>query len=332
MQGRFGSIGGEVGPFLVAHPEHRLFVGLERVAGGGRAFFVFSDGRAFVDEFRRARGTWHEYVIPDRPVKLFFDLDDRKKREGWEELLRSVHNCVANALGREPEMRVWEAHTAAKLSCHLVFPDVWFDCAASLAVFAKDVHARLGRDDRIDTQVYTESPAVFKSLRAPYAASPGRDNHLRPRGGPAEFDADWFVESLVTQGEVPDASLLLKFEAPPREGSAFVPDEDTDPARLAALARVEAWLRLYLCADKVVLKQKLDAGTGRWLWHVTPGLWCPFKRRRHLKNNTMVRGTMTLDRFVRLETYCLDEQCCRWVENRDYDWGAIAFPMYAYNS
>lgn len=323
MQGRFHSIGAEVRPFLIAHPEFRLFVGLEKSTSGGRTFFVYTDGRSFV---KTEEGTWHEYVIPDRPVKLYFDVEDKKKREGWDELIQNIHNAVCNALGRTPEMRVWEAHTEFKHSCHVVFPDVWFDGAASLAVFVKSIiHVQLDRDDRVDTQVYSESPTVYKSLRMPYCPSFGKTNVLKPKGGPQEFDTEWFLESLVTQGEIPDESLLLKYDVPAREGTAFVPDEDTDPRHLQALENIESWIKLYWCIDKVELKQKLDANTGKWLWHVRPGLWCPIKKRRHLKNNTMVRGTLYLDRFVKLETYCLDEQCRQWIENRDYDWSAIAY-------
>lgn len=325
MRTRLNTIEGGVRPFLVAHPENRFVVGQERAARG-RSFWVYPDARSFVPDFVAEGKTWHEYVVPDRPVKLYFDLDDKRKREGWSELEMAVSNCVTNALGRSPEMRVWEAHTEEKFSAHFVFPDVWFDCAASLSVFVKTIHAQLDRDDRMDVQVYTESATVFKSMRVPYCASYGKTNTLRPRGGPAEFDESWFLESLITHPHdgVPDEGQLLRFAVPDAVVARDI-QEDEDPVRMLALEKIERFIRVWWSLDKIELKQRLDAETGRWVWHVRPGLWCPIKKRRHLNNNTMIWGRMTCDSLVTLETFCLDGDCRHWTENRDFDWSAIAF-------
>lgn len=317
---KFSTIESGVKPFLVAHPEYRFFVGLER-QNRARTFYVYLDAPSFVSDFAASRGTYHEYVVPASPVKLYFDVDDKRKRDGWEDLLLKIKSCVAGALGRDPEMCVLDASIESKFSAHLVFPDVGFDCATSLSVFARTVHTQLDRDDRVDMQVYTESSLVYKSLRVPYCASYGKTNVLRPRGGPHDFDLAWFLKTLVTHDVPTD---VISLAVPDRMYTPQEFEEDVDPAHARALSNVERFIRISWCLSHVDTKQRLNAKTGVWVWHVRPGLWCPIKKRRHAHNNTMIRGTLVGGSYVKLETFCLDEQCRQWTENRDHDWTRIA--------
>ncbi len=325
---KFSTIDAGVRPFISAHPEFEFFVGLER-QNGSRTFFLYPDAQQFIsDMLMNLLACWHEYVFPDRRVKLYFDVDDKRTREGWDELIENIVQCVTNVVGERPRHVEWMGHTPDKLSAHLIFPTVGFPNAAALCAFVKKVHVQLGRDDRIDTQVYTESPTVFKSLRAPYCAKYGRTNALTPKGGPQEFDAAWFLESLVTNIREGAPMTMLNFESPERALSPREDvDEDTDPVRLRALQHIRDVFVQYLCVDKIEVKQKLDARTGRWLWRVTPGMWCPIKKTRHRSNAMMVRGSLYFNRLAKIESYCLDEKCKQWIETKNMKyWSKVAFP------
>lgn len=283
---------------------------------------MYPDAPSFVSDFQAGKGTYHEYVDPTKPVKLYFDVDDKLKRKEWEELLQRIKSCVASGIGREPEMCIGDANTESKFSTHLIFPDVGFDCAASLSVFVHTVHTQLDKDERIDMQVYTESKSVYKSLRVPYCASYGKTNVLLPRGGPQQFDRTWFLKMLVTH-DVPTDNLI-SLAIPGRVYTPQEFEEDVDPAHARALGNIERVIRKVWCLSHVDTKQHLNAKTGVWVWHVRPGMWCPIKKRRHAHNNTMIRGTIVGGVYVKLETFCLDEQCRQWTENRDHDWTTIA--------
>lgn len=318
MQGPFYAIEREVEPFMKSHPEFRFMVGKESLTRSSRTFYVCLSSASFVAH--RDVGTWHEYVVPDRPVKLFLDVDDKKGRDGWDELLQETHRAVRDLIGRECDVRIWEAHTPEKKSAHVVFPYVWFENAASLYEFMQTLHVALRKDDRVDMQVYSRT--AYKSLRVPYCSSVGKDNPLVPRGGPPEFDFSRFTESLITQGEVVNA-MRIEASIPARVDFAEL---DEDPDKIAAMSRIAAWIQEFWSVQKLEVKHPLDRRTGRWVWHARPGIWCPIKRRRHARNNCMIRGTMVLFPYlVRMETYCLDADCRQWIENREVDWNAVAF-------
>lgn len=290
----------------------------------GRTFYLYPDAPSFIDDVRGTihQNTWHEYMLPDRPVKMYFDLDDKDKTPGWDDLIERLKGCIVNGLGYTPEFLMEDASSESKHSMHLKCPDAWFDRPASLSVFARTVHTQLDRDKRIDMHVYTESSTACKCLRMMYCPSYGKTNILKPRGGPAEFNVEWFMRSMLTQGECVNP---IRLAIPDRVYTPHEFEEDVDPVHARALDNIERVIRTTWCLSHVDSKQRLDARTGVWVWHVRPGLWCPIKKRRHAHNNAMIRGTLVGEAYVKLETFCLDDECRQWTENRDHDWTRIAF-------
>lgn len=333
---RFRSIEAEVRPFLDAHSEYKFFCGLER--GGGRSFYVYRSAEEFLNSVEwhdNFCGAWHEYLHPNRPVRLAFDLDDKQKLEGWTELKDRIRNESVNALGEKARVCIdLVGDTEAKFSSHLVFPNAWMAGATSLARFVRTSRSRLAGDTRVDTQVFSDNPAVFKSIRMPYCRAPGK-GVLIPAGAPAEFDRDAFLGALLTHGD-PDPADLVEIADAGGPGRAAVTgsvqEQDQDPVRLAGVARIEQFIKKYWAVDRLQIKRGLEKGSGIWIWHATPSVWCAVRCGRHESNNSMIRGQfLDSENRVRLCVMCQDDDCGRtWIEDRTVDWTAVARPPESY--
>ena len=359
---RFGTIDGGVRPFLAANPEFKFMVAVERPgkddATTYRTFFLFRNGDEFIREIVEPVGDlkypWHEYVMPGAPVRLYFDIEDQLMRDDLPDLIRRVHECAIALKGEDArEIEVSDASTDDKLSKHVVFPDCWMRDSIELYAIANMIHAHLNRDCRIDMMPYTNTPTVFKCLRTLY--SPSLKKRKRPAPGNVlpEDPPGYRRGRLVPDGEQSDAPLnveklkrsLITYGAPERiAGRELVPllgdvmpgsfadDEDTNPDRRRGMERVKQWIEKYYGTRLKIMTSRgpeLDRNTGRWTWHASPGVWCPFARARHNSNNCMVRGTfMDESNRVRIDVQCQDADCGkRWVEDRAFNWTVIAFPV-----
>lgn len=296
--------------------------------GGAKTFFLCRDSADFLLLMKRkSKMYWHEYLVPNRPVKLFVDLDDKRMLPGWDDFVRGVRDNVDALLETKPAPpHVWTAHTATKYSTHLIWSDVWFDCTATLRAFILDLDERMRRDERLDTSVV--SATGYKSMRVPYSSKMHMNNPLVPLDGPCEFNAERMLESMLTVGRLPDSRLLTSVEFPCVEHARRVRaigTVDESPIRKEALDRLESWIKRHWGVKKIKATSDLNADTGEWIWYLTPGVWCPRARRMHASNNMYLRGRMSLDCLVQIETLCLDPGCGGYCVNSEIEWGKMMF-------
>jgi hypothetical protein len=296
-------------------------LGYEKSESGARKYYTMPSFQALCDVMQTPKPRyWHEYAFPDKPLKLFVDVDDKSKREDWDAFLTKLQAHVAEMVEHALPPRVWTAHTPDKLSAHLIWPDVWFDRPATLAAFAKRLYERLERDPRMDLAPYSAND-VFKSLRTPYSCKRGKDGYpllLEPHRNPA-FDPALLLESLLTHGE---PSRVITGDAPLMQFPTAKPD--AAPHRLQALDRIAAWIQTFWGVRRIATCKPLQED-GTWVWRLNPGVWCEVQQRKHASNETMLRGKLVADALVRVELYCLDPQCCKWVVCNRCKWNKIAF-------
>lgn len=303
----------------------KIMLGFEKNDNRSRVFWLVDDMDTFIDRFKTDESRyWHEYVLPYRPVKLYFDLDDRSRAAGWEDLIQRVIRTVETEINRGTLVcRRWDADTNIKHSCHLVFPEVWFDCPASLCIFAKQIYFHINRDPRMDINVYTMNNS-FKSLRTPYSSSFKKNNPLVPHEGSREFDQGLFLESLLTYGSPIDAISITK--ANEKAGDYGISVSDEDPEKIEAMERIKSWIMKFWGVTKIYVRSELDKNTQVWVWLMSPSIYCPIQQKRHVSNNSMMRGKFVGKEVCTIETICLDTECGEWIVNLDFDWSKIAFP------
>ena len=310
---------------ILAHPEMKIMAGFEKCAKRSRRFYLFRDGPSFAKAVKNhTHRYFHEYAFPNRPVKVYFDLDDDENLPDWEDFVSRVSSTARELLNAPNEEIIrLNADCPEKQSAHLIFPEKWLDSPASLHSFVCDVKSRIDGDKRLDTQPYSSDPDVLKSIRAPWCTSYRRTNVLLPEGETAlVFNEAVFLKCLVTHGVPSNVSTYSN----PRLVIRAPHTLDTDPVKIKIMRRIEEWIKMFWNVKRVDVSAPLDVVSGGWVWTVHPGIWCPKKRRRHNSNGSMIRGRILHDRIVEIETFCFDIDCKKWIKH-EMDWTAIGFPL-----
>ena len=251
-------------------------------------------------------------------------------RDGWDEFVRSIVDAVKTKLPNAAEPEIWVAKDQSKKrSCHLIW-NVWFPDLDRLKTFVVDLkREKLNDDDRIDVAPYHAN----KSLRCPYNSKRRFPlNVMVPiddRTG--DFDQERFLKSLLQAFGTPSTTDFGEERA---FSSSRIPSGgggdggECDPRLVVALERLETWIRTIWDVRYVKRKKEPDEHD-EWVWHLSPGIWCPHSKRFHSSNTTMLRGHAWPEcEYAYVETLCLDETDCphEWVRRVDFDFSRIMFP------
>lgn len=265
---------------------------------------------------------WHEYYLPDKPVRLYMDVDDKQMLPTWDAFIAKLCSKVNELLQAEYTPIVLQNHKPNKFSVHLLWPK-WFETPRHLHAFMTLIKAAVDNDERLDMAVYSKSSKTAGCLRSPYSEKRDSPGALIPAGASPEFDRVKFLESLITYGNT--AENMISSEWFPIAPSTRALVHDTNEFRAKALERLEEWLREFWGVDRVLETQALDVNTGEWIWTMQPGVWCTKARRRHVRNRTMLRGTIAFDAVASVELMCLDPECKEWIACKEFDWSKIMF-------
>lgn len=203
---------------------------------------------------------WHEIVLPERPCRLYVDIEfyniDFAEAEGRRmlveaEVARRLDDLGAKqplqqqarapsikSLGKQKPLR-FDASVPGKYSVHLVYPDVWFASGRDAGAFMQDVTF-------VDMHYPVRNKPVW--FRMPYSEKRGRDNPLLPRKKGLEvpqtkaaLNTEILARALVSTWSLDDSGsspLARSFPPPPRAEHLYkvalpVPAEDAAWSRPA---------------------------------------------------------------------------------------------------
>ena len=131
--------------------------------------------------------TFHEVIMPDAPVRLYVDIEDKTKGVNISkcmELVRKVIEVITNKLMSEfnipiiSQPKILDASVDGEIfSQHLIFSDIWFSNSHTLRAFVETINTEFP-NSFIDTAVYpTSSP---RSLRLPFCVKDDGTRMLVP--------------------------------------------------------------------------------------------------------------------------------------------------------
>jgi hypothetical protein len=217
---------------------------------------------------------YHEIIFGGRPwpVKFFLDVevepkdignrditkeDAKKYNERIDQFMRCA-TALAATLGVGHMFTgplVYDASrialgnrdvTATKYSVHLIFPDAWFDCVASLLVFIHmlkfEVDKQYGAETlpKIDMAVYREH--TFSMLRLPFcskASDPNRKLLPRVSDGLNVYNRALFLRSCVS----------VSITGWPKDTKEFICMTSTETAVATAAVKKKP---IVLCDEQVI--------------------------------------------------------------------------------
>lgn len=312
---------------LRASPPDHLLVAYETDEGGGKPVMdhqVYSYFAFFSMLYNRDRlPLWHESIHPDRPCKLFLDIDRKglSIEKGEIELLAIKQEIAARLEKRlgitpAPEPLILDASTPIKYSVHLIYP-IWFETPRHICEFLHEMPFD------IDRQPYpiNDTPTF---MRFAFSKKVGKENYLIPRWRPdvgIVFDLEVFCQSTITLWSESDAYKRLL----PRPEHIYSLELDVyksvgagsgswgrgnyvtqGPAHDAANRILNYIQRMISCdSSKIKFKYLKVKENGSWECVATPPLFCHLKGMQHKSNNTYIGSSDSKHVWYR----CPDANC-----------------------
>ena len=301
---------------LAEKPTGYIVVSKQIKEQGARWFYVYH-ATTFIGLVRETpvhARYFHEHIVPNRPVKLYFDIEDETGVTTVSEFMHIVDNfvnatdkfisnfiqkpirpCVVSCANREN-------HHSVHLTFDISFPDVTHMLCFKDKLMNENIYMPF-----IDEQVYSVSGV--KSLRTMYSNkminqfATSRQFCCMPLGQPEDdlsFDADLFSRSLITyidkdchmvsfdQSELA-CRMTLKYGAriivkPPEE----------------LYSKIEAWLdNTIKCKHKLVSSDEHE-----FCLLVHPSFYCPVIGNTHTSNGSHLFFKHYGD-YVDMTIYCL---------------------------
>jgi hypothetical protein len=305
---------------LAEKPAGYLVVSKQIKEQGTRLFYVYL-GETFINIVKNTpvhARYFHEHIIPIRPVKLFFDIEDKSGVTSVDEFMHIVENFV-NATDRFISNFLKKTVRSCAISCanrqnhhsvHLTF-DISFPNVTHMMCFKDKLNSENIYMPFIDEQMYSVSGV--KSLRTMYSNkmikqfSALRQFCCMPLGQHEDdfsFDEDLFSRSLITYMDK-DCPMV-----------SFDPSELTCKMTLKYGVRIvvkppeelysniESWL-----SDKIKCTHKLvSSDEHEFCILVHPSFYCPIIGNNHTSNGSHLFFKHYGD-FVDMTIYCLGCNC-----------------------
>lgn len=99
--------------FIVCwHKDYRKFAVFENYL----AFIKFSEQTQLIDR------CFYEILLPNKPRKIYFDIDLEINEINREELIKEVKNAIFKLINKETTILIFTSHTDEKSSFHIILP------------------------------------------------------------------------------------------------------------------------------------------------------------------------------------------------------------------
>jgi hypothetical protein len=261
---------------------------------------------------------FHEHIIPDRPVKLFFDIEDKSGVISAGEFMhlidvfmQTTDNFIVNFIQNPIRPCVIScANREGHHSVHLTF-DVSFPNMTHMMFFKSKLMNETFNMPFIDEQMYSLSGV--KSLRTMYSnkmisqLSSQRQFCLMPLNQSVDdvsFDSDLFARSLITN--VDSSCPVVSFrqeELTVNMSLNYGTKVKVKPPEELYL-KVQNWLdNTIKCTHKLVSSSEHE-----FCLLVHPSFYCPIIGRTHTSNGSHL-FFKHYDKFVDMTIYCLGCNC-----------------------
>jgi hypothetical protein len=307
-------------------PEENFILVAQQVREQGtREFYVY-----FIEDFvKKVKSLpcyaryYHEQIVHSRPVKLYFDIEDKSETINEDEFNAAVgdfclkiNDEIIRIVNRPIRpFVVSHAHRTGRFSTHVTF-DVQFPNTYNLVHFINECKSKDISLQFVDDQVY--SCTSIKSMRSMYsnkmisATARERQCCLLPFGddgsGGSLFDEELFKQSLITYISPNTPSIWYSQEtidvlSRSMSGMSIVtgnrivvrpPEELYD--------KTIKWLK---DVKKVHTVKLISASENEFTLRVKPSFYCPVKGDRHDNNGTHLFFTYYLPHMVEMSVFCL---------------------------
>ncbi len=305
-----------------------------------------------MQEENKNRRHFHEMIFPNRPCKLYFDLDDKKNEykteEEWNVEMEKIKTATLAKLKRKfnlenVKISEWTAHGSGVRSEHHVY-DVWFENPSQVKKFVKELQLWLGCPKCLDMSPYASShDGSTTSMRMPYCTKFKENRFFVPKGkeNDAEFDLAKFCEGLICTCSndpnhplLPFPSKIWRYDTSVDKEVQLTGDERvntiidlTHPEMIEGLDRMVAWFeRLYKHNKRVIIQKPVDPVTGKFELLFDPGIYCRRKDGVHDNNKTYLHGGFRSKYDIYAYTVCADASC-RVPIRLKHRFPHIAFPQ-----
>lgn len=286
---------------------------------GRRFFYVFPIDSfiSYVEKTPFAARYFHEHIIPTRPVKLFFDIEDKSSVVPVGEFMHLIDIFItsttnfANEFTPKPirQCAVSCANREGCNSVHLTF-DISFPNIQHMLVFKNKLMEVAPNLPFIDNQVY--SATGVKSMRTMYSNkmicqfSNKRQFCLLPLNQPddnVDFDTGLFSRSLITNIDEDCPIVTLPSSSISTPSFDFNLKIKVKPPEELYL-KIQNWLENTMkCTHKLVSSSEHE-----FCLLVHPSFYCPIIGREHTSNGSHL-FFKHYGSFVDMTIYCLGCNC-----------------------
>lgn len=247
-------------------PDDKVFVRKE-MPGARKTYYdpLYEDRVKFLEMLCKygCVRRYHEYILPNRPCKLFADVD--VKGVSMEEGMRILYQLMDDIASYFEEWfeeslekpLIFSASSfPEKLSIHIIYENTWFETPRAVGRFMESFK------DRVDMNVYCKYG--LSSLRMVYNWKVGHEHRiLYPEfTSSTEVDVDIIRRSCVSVSvfPLPPDCVILRYG----EDTSFfsVPSEDNDAiaANVLGVSRVYSKIRVIYGDLQIIYTEISDGG------------------------------------------------------------------------
>lgn len=293
--------------------------------GGARIYFVYQINE-FINKVKSLPSYarfYHEQIVHSRPVKLYFDIEDKSdtiSEEGFNAVVTDfcvkINTEIQRIVGRPIRPFVMShAHRTGRFSTHATF-DVQFPNTGNLVHFLNECKSKDINLPCVDDQVY--SCTSVKSMRIMYsnkmnsATARERQCCLLPSGDDGSngslFDDELFKQSLITYISPNTPSIWYSEETIDALSRSISSMAIVTGNRVVVRPPEELyektikWLRE---VKKVHTVKLISAKQHEFALRVKPSFYCPIKGDRHDSNGSHLFFSYYLPHMVEMSVFCL---------------------------